>query len=387
MHDPVGAEPFKVNVPEADLTDLRERLGKIRWPIEAKAPAWTYGASLAFMKDICAYWRDKYDWRKSEARLNTWPQFKVTLGGKKVHFIMEKGSGPDPQPLIVTHGWPGSVVEFLDIIDPLAHPERYGGDAKDAFTVIVPSIPGYGFSDPPDAPIPPRDVAKLWHELMTKVLGCKKYFAQGGDWGGIITSWLAFDYPDDLIAIHCNIVGLFPDIGDDNPMDAEEAAWNERNLARRAKEIAYHGMNGTKPQTVAYGLQDSPSGCAAYILEKFHGWTTPGEDIKELPFNKDHLLANVMIFWLYGSNAPAWLYVSFIKDPKSRVLPKGKRVEVPTAMLLFPKDIAVPAPSQYIKRSYNLVQRHDAPTGGHFAAFENGPLFIKDVREFFRKYR
>ena len=386
MHDPVGAESFKVQIPDAVLADLKDRLARTRWPLEAKAPPWTYGASLEFMKNICTYWRDSYDWRKSEAHLNRWPQYKVTLGGKKVHFIMEKGSGPNPLPLILTHGWPGSVVEFLDVIDPLAHPERYGGDAKDAFTVIAPSLPGYGFSEAPDVPITPRAIAGMWHELMTKVLGCESYVAQGGDWGGIITSWLAFDHPEKLKAIHCNIVGLFPEITDSNPLDAEEAAWQERNLARRAREIAYHQIHGTKPQTLAYGLQDSPSGCAAWILEKFHGWTVPGENVRDLPFDKDHLLANVMLFWLYGSNAPTWLYCSML-DPKSRIMPLGKKINVPTAMLLFPKDIAVPAPSQYIRRVYNLVRRNDAPSGGHFAAFENGKLFVEDVRAHFRDYR
>lgn len=386
MHDPIGAEPFKIEVPEDVLTDLRDRLAKTRWPIEAAAPPWTYGARLAVMKDIVAYWRDQYDWRRSEVRLNSFRNYKVSIGGKKLHFILEKGSGPDPLPLMITHGWPGSVVEFLDVIEPLAHPERFGGDIKDAFTVVVPSLPGYGFSDPPDAPITPRQIAPMLRALMVDVLGCERYVAQAGDWGGIITSWLALDHPDRLQAIHLNICGFHPEIPASDPFDTEEQDWNARNTARRATETAYHQIQGTKPQTLSYGLTDSPAGLAAWILEKFHGWTTPGEDVKRLPFDLDDLLANIMLYWLYGSNAASWMYCS-IFEGTARTLPAGQRVAIPTAMLLFPKDIAVPPPDRYIRRAYNLVHRRDAPSGGHFAAFENGKLFVEDVRGFFRQFR
>ena len=387
MHDPVGAEPFEVSVPDEVLDDLRERLGKTRWPIEPKAPPWTYGASLAYMKDICAYWRDQYDWRKAETRINKYPNYKVTLGGKKIHFLLEKGSGSNPQPLLITHGWPGSIVEFLDIIEPLAHPEKFGGDEKDAFTVVLPSLPGYGFSDAPDLPMLPRDVGHLWDELMVKVLGCEHYFAQGGDWGAIISSWLALDHPEKLKALHLNLCGFIPEVTDENPLNEEEQAWMDRYMVRRATETAYHQIHGTKPQTLSYGLQDSPSGCAAWMLEKFHGWATPGEDVKDLPFDKDLLLTNVMLFWLYGSNAPTWFYCSIL-DGSGRCPPKGEKVQVPTGFFLFPKDIAMPPPNAWLDRSYgNITQRHDSPDGGHFAAFEKGEAFTHDVREFFRSYR
>ena len=386
MQEPIQAEPFRVAVPDAELADLRQRLAQTRWPLEAKAPPWTYGASLAYMKHICAYWRDSYDWRQQEALLNRWPHYKAAIGGKKVHFILEKGSGTDPLPLLITHGWPGSVAEFLAIIDPLAHPERYGGDVRDAFTVIAPSLPGYGFSDAPDVPMHPRAVAGVWHELMSRVLGCRRYVVQGGDWGGIVSSWLALDHPEGMLALHSNIVALHPEITLDAPLDEEEIDWQKRNAARRATETAYHQINATKPQTLSYGLQDSPAGCAAWILEKFHGWSVPGEDVPDLPFDRDQLLTNVMLYWLNGSNAPAWLYHSVL-DPNSRVVPRGTRIEVPTAMLLFPRDIAVPAPRQYVERVYNLARFAIAPSGGHFAAFEKPDLFVTDVREFFRAYR
>ena len=385
MYDVIKAEPFRVSVPDEVLADLKDRLAKTRWPIEAKAAPWTYGASLSYMRDVVDYWRDQYDWRKSEAAFNRFPNHKATLDGKKVHFILERGSGPDPLPLILTHGWPGSVVEFLDLIEPLAHPERFGGDARDAFTVVVPSLPGYGFSDPPDAPIPPRAVAPMWSRLMTEVLGCDRYVAQGGDWGGIVTSWLALDHPERLKAVHLNIVGFNPDIPPDDPLTPEEEDWQRRNAARRDGEIAYHAINGTKPQTLSYGLTDSPAGCAAWILEKFHGWSVPGQD-RAPPFPLDRLLDNVMLYWLNGSNAAAWFYKSLL-DGSGRRLPAGRFVTLPTAMLLFPADIAVPAPDKWIRRSYNLVRRTDAPSGGHFGAFEKPKVFIEDLRAFFKAFR
>jgi pimeloyl-ACP methyl ester carboxylesterase len=385
MRDTFQAEPFTIAIPDAVLADLKERLARTRWPIEAKARPWYYGTDMGWLKSVVTHWHDTYDWRTWEAALNRFPNYKATVGGIKIHFILERGSGDNPLPLILTHGWPGSVVEFLDVIEPLAHPERFGGDADDGFTVIVPSLPGYGFSDPPDVPIAPRDIAPTWSKLMIDVLGCDRYVAQGGDWGGIVTSWLALDHPERLKAIHLNIVGFNPQIPDSDPLTAEEEDWTWRNTARRDGEIAYHQINGSKPQTLSYGLTDSPVGIAAWILEKFHGWTVPGRDVTP-PFDRDHLLANVMIYWLTGSNAAAWLYKSLL-DGSGRRLPQGGFVDIPTAMLLFPDDIAVPAPDRWIKRSYNLVQRHDAPSGGHFAAFENGPLFVEDVRNFFRAFR
>ena len=203
-----AAEPFRVAVPDAVLTDLKARLARTRWPYEAKGAPWKYGASLDYMRRVADHWQHGYDWRRAEAAINRWPQYLARLtgdGGQAVHFILERGSGPDPLPLILTHGWPGSFAEFLDVIEPLAHPERFGGDVKDAFTVVVPSIPGFGFSAPPAAPITPMAVATLWHELMVDVLGCERYVAQGGDWGGIITSFLALNHPQRLTAVHLNM--------------------------------------------------------------------------------------------------------------------------------------------------------------------------------------
>jgi pimeloyl-ACP methyl ester carboxylesterase len=204
-------QPFTLSVPDSVLTDLKERLARTRFPeTEPKAEPWRYGTKLAYMRDVVAHWRDSYDWRKWEARINAFSHYKTTIGCNAVHFILERGSGDNPMPLLITHGWPGSFVEFLNIIERLAHPERFGGDVRDAFTVVAPSLPGYGFSDPPDAPMGPREIAPIWSTLMTDVLGCERYVAQGGDWGSIVTSWLALDHPKNLAAIHLNMLGLRP---------------------------------------------------------------------------------------------------------------------------------------------------------------------------------
>jgi microsomal epoxide hydrolase len=279
------------------------------------------------------------------------------------------------------------VVEFLEVIEPLAHPERHGGDAADAFTVIAPSLPGYGFSDPPEAPISPRQVAGIWHELMSRVLGCDRYVAQGGDWGAVVSSWLAFDHPAEVAAIHLNMVGLRGWTGEGaEPLSAEEKQWIGQAQKWRAREAAYQQIQGTKPQTLAYGLTDSPVGLAGWILEKFHGWTVPGSEGPP-PFDVDRLLTNVMLYWLNGINASTWLYTGLV-DGTAAGLAKGERLEVPTGLMLFPNDILSSPPDAWVRRAYgNLVHRRAAEAGGHFAMMERGPELVDDVRAFFRAYR
>jgi len=379
-----GCQPFKIDVPEAVIQDVRHRLENTRWPNEPVGPAWTYGASLAYMKDVVAFWLNEFDWRYWETRLNSFPNYHAEIDGKKVHFLMEKGSGDNPLPLLLTHGWPGSVAEFLDVIGPLAHPEQYGGDPKDSFTVIAPSLPGYGFSDPPDAPISHRQIARIFHKLMTEKLGLKQYYAQGGDVGAVVTSWLAHDFPQDLKAMHLNLVAFEPQVPESEQSD-EEKAWKIAHDKRRDGEAAYQQIQGTKPLTLAYGLTDSPSGLAAWILEKFHGWTVPGS-LKPPPFDLGHLLCNVMLHWLPGPNAPTWTYKYSIEG-SAKTLPENRRLDTPTGFLLCPRDIRVPPPSSWVKRAYNMEYRHDTETGGHFAAFELGPIFVEEVRKYFRNYR
>jgi pimeloyl-ACP methyl ester carboxylesterase len=386
MRGIIDAQPFRITVPDETLVDLKERLARTRWPIEPTGPAWRYGASLAYMREVADYWGSRYDWRQAEAELNTHSHFKASIGGKQVHFLAEIGSGPAPLPLLLTHGWPGSIVEFLDIIAPLAHPELHGGKVEDAFTVIAPSLPGYGFSDPPDAPITPRDIAHIWHALMSETLGATRYVAQGGDWGSVVTSWLALDHPGALAAIHLNMVGLRPALvaGGPPPTPAERAYFNLAQQ-RREHEIAYQQIQGTKPQTLSYGLTDSPIGLAAWILEKFHGWTIPGQDAPP-PFALDRLLTNIMLYWLAGINGANWLYCS-IMDGTAATLKGGERVDVPTGLCLFPNDLLLPPPRSWVERAYNVAQYRVAPSGGHFPAMENGPLLVGDMRSFFARYR
>jgi microsomal epoxide hydrolase len=388
MRDTFQAEPFTIAIPDAVLTDLKERIARTRWPIEAKAAPWYYGTDKSWLKSVVAHWQDRYDWRKWEAALNRFPNYKATVGGTKIHFILERGSGDNPLPLVLTHGWPGSVVEFLDVIEPLAHPERFGGDANDGFTVIVPSLPGYGFSDAPEAPITPRQVAALWRELMVDVLGCERYVAQGGDWGACVTSWLAFDHPEHLAAIHLNMQGLLPAREGDGvaPMTAEELAWLKASQDSARLESAYQQIQGTKPQTLAYGLTDSPVGLAAWVLEKFHGWTVPRGSPEPPPFDLDRLLTNVMLYWLNGINASTWLYVALVGGDAFFLKP-GERIEVPTGLFLFPNDLLPPPPESWNRRVYNVAHRRVWTSGGHFAVFENGPLLVEDMQAFFRAYR
>jgi pimeloyl-ACP methyl ester carboxylesterase len=386
MRSTIDAQPFLIAVPDDALLDLRERLARTRWPNEPRGPAWSYGTSLAYMREVADYWSSRYDWRRAEVELNSHTHYKANIDGKQVHFLVEIGSGPAPMPLLLTHGWPGSIVEFLDIIDPLAHPELHGGKLEDAFTVIAPSLPGYGFSDPPDAPISPRDIGHIWHKLMSQVLGATRYVAQGGDWGAVVTSWLALDHPGALAAIHLNMVGLRPALGAGAPPPTpEEQAYFTAAQRRREREIAYQQIQGTKPQTLSYGLTDSPIGLAAWILEKFHGWTIPGQGAPP-PFAIDRLLTNVMLYWLAGINGANWLYCSIV-DGTAAALKPGERVAVPTGLCLFPNDLLMPPPRSWVERAYNVAQYRVAPSGGHFPALENGPLLIQDMRCFFAQYR
>jgi len=388
MRDTFQAEPFTIAVPDAVLADLKERLARTRWPIEAKAQPWYYGTDKTWLQSVVAHWQDRYDWRTWEAALNRFPNYKAEVGGINIHFILERGSGDNPLPLLLTHGWPGSVVEFLDVIEPLAHPERFGGDANDGFTVIVPSLPGYGFSGAPEAPITPRQVAGLWRELMVDVLGCDRYVAQGGDWGACVTSWLAFDHPEHLAAIHLNMQGLLPAREGEGvaPMTAEELAWLKASQDSARLESAYQQIQGTKPQTLAYGLTDSPVGLAGWVLEKFHGWTVPRGSPEPPPFDLDRMLTNVMLYWLNGINASTWLYVALI-DGDAFFLKPGERIEVPTGLFLFPNDLLPPPPESWNRRVYNVAHRREWTSGGHFAVFENGPLLVEDMQGFFRAYR
>ena len=283
-------EPFTINVPDSVLTDLRERLDRVRWPGEVPDTDWEYGANLAYIKQLVEYWRTKYDWRTHERELNKWQHFKVTIDGQRIHYIHQRGKGPKPLPLIISHGWPGSIYEFMQVLGPLTDPAAHGGDPADAFDVIAPSLPGYGFSDPThERKVNVIRIGEWFGTLMKDVLGYSRYGAQGGDWGALVTSRLGFAFPQNVVGIHLNMVGVAPHPANRQNLSAAEQAWIKEMDAWRAEETGYQGIQGTKPQTLGYGLNDSPVGLCAWIVEKFRTWSDCNGN-PENSYSKDQLL-------------------------------------------------------------------------------------------------
>ncbi len=380
-----NVRPFHLDVPNATLERIRARVAEYPWHEMPDDGGWTYGTNLSYMKEFCAYWLEEYDWRKHESEINRFSHYMVEVDDIDLHFIHEKGSGPAPLPLIISHGWPGSVVEFLDIIEPLAHPQRFGGNVDDAFNVIAPSLPGFGFSARPPRPYGPRKMATLFDKLMTKVLGYHGYLAQGGDWGGAISSWLGFEHAPDCRAIHINIMTMrHPD----GPQGVEEEAWAIDFKREQIMENGYRTQQATKPQTLSYAIMDSPVGVAAWLIEKFNSWSdTDGDDI-ESAHCKDALLTNIMVYLVTGTfNTASWIYYGRREEGGRVLSPQGKRVEVPTAVALFPKELLSWPPRSYVERVYNIKHWTKMPRGGHFAALEEPELLIEDIRTFARTLR
>ncbi len=384
-----AVEPFTIEVGDEALSDLRRRLENTRWPGAPDDAAWQYGANLAYMKELVAYWLDGYDWRRAEAELNRFshylaPVSEPGLGDFRIHFVLERGAAPAPIPLVVTHGWPGSFHELLGIVGPLCDPGGAGAPEAPAFDVVVPSLPGYGFSSAPARPIGPRAIARLWRRLMTEVLGYGRFAAQGGDWGAMVSSWLGFDHADVVEAIHLNMVAFRPWLGAGAaPLSEDERAWVRRVKGRLAREGAYQRIQATKPETLAFGLTDSPVGLAAWLVEKFHGAPNATAEVAP-PFAMDQLITNVMIYWLTGTiNSANWIYRAAIGEGIGP--DRAGRVEVPTGFALFPKDLFPPCPQSWLERAYNVVHRTDMAQGGHFAALENPDALVADIRDFFAK--
>ncbi len=386
----MAAEPFRIEVPQASLDELNDRLLNTRWPSQANAPPWAYGTDLSFMQALTRRWVQGFNWRRWEEKLNAIPNFQVEIDGRRLHFMMEKGSGKSPLPLLLLHGWPGSIVEFLEVIDPLAHPERHGGNPDDGFTVVIPSLPGFGFSQAPGSPLLPSEISATFSVLVRQVLGFDHYVVQGGDWGAIIASWMALDHPEGMRALHLNGPGLAGGHARPEPVSApltpEETSWLAADTLRRQGYSAYQQLQGTEPQTLAYGLTDSPVGLAAWIVQRFHAWTVRGSEDAP-PFEMDHLLANVMLYWLAGINAPNWLYVSLVNGT-ARSLENGRRIDVPVGFLLCPDDNTLPAPMSWLSRAFSSIARRRVATkGGHFLAFEQPEVFVAEMRDFFAPYR
>ena len=377
--------PFQVDVPVETLELIRRQVASYAWHEMPDDGGWAYGANLEYMKELCAYWLDEFDWRVQEAAINRFAHFIAPVDGIDLHFIHEKGSGPAPMPLIISHGWPGSIVEFLKIIEPLAHPERFGGSSEDAFDVIAPSLPGFGFSGRPPRPIGPRKIARLFDTLMTDVLEYPSYLAQGGDWGGAISSWLGFEHAPACRAIHINIFTMRPPNG---PQSREEEAWATQFKRDQLMEDGYRTQQATKPQTLSYAMMDSPVGVAAWIIEKFNSWSdTVGDNIESV-YTKDELLTNIMVYLVTKSfNTASWIYYGRREEGGRVLSPDGQRVEVPTAAALFPAELLAWPPRSYAERVYNITRWTEMPRGGHFAALEQPTLLIDDIRAFARTLR
>ncbi|MFP5260379.1 MAG: epoxide hydrolase family protein [Blastocatellia bacterium] len=376
---------FTVRLPEEVLEDLRDRLARTRWPDQLAGTGWAYGSDLDYLKELTHYWRDGFDWRKQEQAINAFLNYRATVDGAGIHFIHERGKGPDPLPLLITHGWPSSFVEMLKIIPMLTDPANHGGRPEDSFDVVVPSMPGYGFSDRPDRPgMNVGRISGLFAKLMSQGLGYSRFAARGGDIGSSVSTILALDYPDRLIGIHLTDV-FSPFIGEGSRelTEAERAFLDEERRWER-DEGAYADIQATKPQTLSYGLNDSPAGLAAWVVEKFRGWSDCGGDVERC-FSKDELLTNLTIYWATQTiNSSVRLYYESRHNPR-RIEP-GERVHAPSAIALFPKDLSRP-PREWAERLYNVQRWTLMPRGGHFAALEQPGLLVEDMREFFRTLR
>jgi len=377
--------PFRIAVPDAVLADLRERLARTRFPDELEGAQWDYGTNLAYLRELVTYWRTKFDWREQERRLNQLPQFKTTVDGIDIHFVHQRSSHVNAVPLVFIHGWPGSFWEATKIIGPLTEPTRHGGRAEDAFHVVAVSLPGYGFSGKPRQPgYSNRQIAAMIAQLMPR-LGYTRYGAQGGDWGGFIVRQLGLVDPTHLIGLHSNFCVPGVLTGVSNPTEgisAEEQRRLEASRAFMATETAYSQLQGTKPQTLGYSLNDSPAGLAAWIVEKFRTWSDSAGEV-EKRFTKDELLTNIMIYWVTQTGpSSVRLYYENRKDPGL-----SGRVEVPFACARFPGEPFNLGPRRAVEASYNLQQYTEMPRGGHFAALEEPGLLVDDLRKFFRGRR
>ena len=373
--------PYRIEVADAALDDLRARLSRTRFPEAETVDDWSQGIPLAYVRELCAYWRNSYDWRRIEARLNALPQFKTELDGVDAHFLHIRSSAAQAKPLVMTHGWPGSVIEFMKVIDPLSNPAAHGGSDADAFHLVLPTIPGYGFSDKPTETGWATDrIAAAWSTLMAR-LGYDRYFAQGGDWGAVVTASIGAHDPEHCIGVHTNMAVVAP-----TPEMLAEPTEQEQDAIAAQKfyqdwDSGYSRQQSTRPQTLGYGLVDSPVGQAAWIVEKFYQWTDC-DGHPENVLSRDELLDNVMFYWLTGAGASsARLYwESFARESISDV-------NVPAGMSVFPKEILKASRRWAETRFKDLRYFNVLDKGGHFAAFEKPEVFVQELRSCFATMR
>jgi microsomal epoxide hydrolase len=375
--------PFRCAVPEPAIADLHRRLDATRWPGELDDVGWDYGAPLSFLRELADHWRHRFDWRAAETRINAFDQFLLEIDGLDAHFIHQRSPHPHATPLLITHGWPGSIVELLDVIPRLTEPERFGGNAEDAFHVVAPSLPGYGFSAAPTKPgMSPRAIAARHLDLM-RALGYERFVAQGGDWGSIISRFLPDLAPERLIGLHLNMLPPWKPTGVADPfalMTDRERARYHADRAKIPDEFGYQAIQKSRPQSLGFGLSDSPVGLAAWIVEKFQSWTdNQGDPRDALSF--DQMLANISLYWFTGTIASSVRLYREYELAHRRGERPGARVEVPTGGAFYPREIHGPVKA-WVEREYNLVHWYEAPAGGHFAAFEQPALFAADLLAF-----
>lgn len=387
-HSPMPIHPFTIKIEDHILEDLKRRLAATRWPDELPNQDWKYGTNLRYLKELVAYWQSEFDWRKQEQQLNAFHHFKTKIEGLSIHFIHERGKGPNPLPLIITHGWPGSFDEMTKLIPMLTNPKHFGADPADSFDVVVPSMPGFGFSDRPMQPgMNVTRTADLWAQLMED-LGYRRFCAQGGDFGAGVSTALALNHAERILGLHLNYIhGSYKPYlppGEEKNLAPEEIKFHKDEDAWYEHEGGYSHVQGTRPQTVAYPLNDSPAGLAAWLVEKFYLWGDCNGDI-ESRFTKDELLRNITIYWVTETfSSSVRLYYEGRKAPMH--FKAGQFVNVPTGIAFFPKEDPFP-PRRWIERGYNIQHWTNMPRGGHFAAMEEPELLAEDIRVFCRRFR
>lgn len=388
-----GINPFRIDVPQRDLDDLQERLGRTRWPDELPGVGWAYGVPREYLKELVQYWRQDYDWRAAEARLNRWPQFTTTIDGANIHFAHLRSPEPDATPLLMTHGWPGSIVEFAEVVGPLTDPRAHGGSPDDAFHLVLPTIPGFTLSGPTtETGWEFKRVAAAFAVLMHR-LGYERYGVQGGDWGAIISREIGRTRSNQVIGVHLNLLpnSFQPHEPDPHELDALSPKERERTLAswERIKvwsreRQGYADIQSTRPHTVAYGLTDSPVGQLAWIVEKFKEWTDSAERPEDA-VDRDQMLTNVMLYWLTGTaGSSARIYYERAHADYAGMPPEPSTA--PTALAVFPQDNFIPL-RHIADRTNHIVQWTEYDRGGHFAAMEQPELLVDDIATFFRKLR
>ena len=375
-------EKFKIDIPEEKISKIKDKVKNYPWNSIPNLLGWEHGTNFSYLKEICDYWTTQFNWKVFEKKINSFKNFKTKVDGINIHFIREEGSGSNPKNLLLMHGWPGSIIEFIEIIDQLAHPENYGGNKEDGMTVIAPSLPGFGFSEAPSKPFGPRKIAEILNKMMTINLKYKAYVAQGGDWGATIANWLGYDHNNYCKAIHINCLTMRDPNG---PQTDEEKKWQKNFDKNQSIQDGYRTQQATKPQTLSYAMIDSPVGTAAWIIEKMHGWSDLKDGKIESVYSKDILLANIMTYLCTDTfSTSTWIYFGR-REEGGRFFPKDfKRIEIPTGIAIFPKEMSEWPPKSYIDRIFNIQQLTKMDSGGHFAALEKPQLLIKDILEFFK---